>query len=122
MFNHSITTGYGDDAGTVQSVITKYQGSTEIGYDGGVAAGTTDEHLTLAWPVASMLTFMAYSDQSVTLQTNDAETPVQTLTLPGGVQLVWGTNQHGGPNPITADVTALYVTNAGTVDSKLKIR
>jgi hypothetical protein len=29
---------------------------------------------------------------------------------------------HGGTNPVTADVTALYVTNAGTVDSKFKLR
>jgi len=29
---------------------------------------------------------------------------------------------QGGTKPITADVTALYVTNAGTVDSKFKLR
>jgi hypothetical protein len=38
------------------------------------------------------------------------------------ISRAWGANQHSRPSPISGDVTRLYVTKAGTADSKLKLR
>jgi hypothetical protein len=39
MFNHAITQGYSDNAGSVKSVVTNFSGQTSGGFDGVVNAG-----------------------------------------------------------------------------------
>ena len=121
MFNHTITTGYADEGGNVQTVVTKYTGQTEVGFDGTITAGSTNAPVNLAWQHAPMQSFMLWSDQALTVKTNSSTAPVQTIALAGNQEITWGTGQ-AGTNPITTDVTALFVTNAGSVDSKFKLR
>jgi|SRR6516162_6867975 hypothetical protein len=121
MFNHSITTGYADEGGNVQTVINKYAGQTEKGFDGTITAGATNSPITLSWTITAMQSFMMWSSQALTVKTNSSSSPAQTFSLAANQEVVWGTLQ-GTTNPITLDVTQLFVTNAGSVDSQFKVR
>ena len=57
----------------------------------------------------------------MTVKTNSSSSPAQTFSLAANQEVVWGTLQ-GTTNPITLDVTQLFVTNAGSVDSQFKVR
>lgn len=62
-----------------------------------------------------------YSDVEITIFTNDLSsgTPADTIVVPAGVAIVWA---KGGQcaNKVTADITALYVTNASGGDANCK--
>lgn len=121
MFNHSITTTYNDDSGVVQTVLNKFTGTTEVGYDGTINAGTTDFEIDIGWKISTNQSLMMWSDQALTVKTNSSTTPGQTISLAANVMLEWGVGL-GEINPITVDVTKLFVTNAGTTNAKLKMR
>jgi len=121
VFNHSITTTYNDDSGVVQTVLNKFTGTTEVGYDGTINAGTTDFEIDIGWKISTNQSLMMWSDQALTVKTNSSTTPGQTISLAANVMLEWGVGL-GETNPITVDVTKLFVTNAGTTNAKLKMR
>lgn len=121
MFNHKITQSYYDDAGLVNSVSGVYTGQTEHAFDGSVPAPSTGFAIALAFAHAAIQSIVIYSSQAVTLKTNSDSTPAQTINLAAGQQINWG-HDFTAPNPITADVTGIYIDNAGTNPATVKIR
>lgn len=69
--------------------------------------------------IAKLKILLITSDGPLTLETNDGTTPTNTFTIDTDTPLVWSAGSQLA-NPLTADVTALYVTNAGT-SSNLRI-
>lgn len=58
------------------------------------------------------------ADAAMTIETNSGSAPAQTISLTSGVPVAW---MYGaGTCPITADITALYVTS--TAGGNLTIR
>jgi hypothetical protein len=121
MFNHAITNGYSDGAGTVVNAVTKFTGQTEAGFDGTIAANATDSAIAIAFPVTGLQSLCIWSDTNLVVKTNNATTPGQTINVLANVPIQWGTGM-GATDPITAAVTSLYVTNATANPAKFKVR
>jgi hypothetical protein len=121
MFNHSITQGYADDAGSVKSVNTKFTGQTADGFDGVVNAGATDFEIDVEWKNSAVQSLCLWSDQAVSIKTNSTTAPGQTINLVANQMVQFGQGM-GLTNPFTVHVTKLYVTNAGTTNANFKVR
>jgi hypothetical protein len=121
MFNHSITQGYADDGGTVKTVTTRFTGQGLEGWDGVIAAGATNAPVDAEWLNANVQSLCVWSDQAVTIKTNSSTAPAQTINLLANQILQYGVNM-GLTNPFTADVTALFVSNAGSTNANFKLR
>lgn len=120
-FTHRISQSYNDAIGQVASIQGSYSGQNSKEFDGSVPANTTGFAIPLAFTKASMQALCLTSNQPVTLKTNSESSPGQTITLAAGQVIYWGSD-FTAPNPITADVTALYCDNAGTMAAIVKVR
>ncbi len=75
-----------------------------------VAIGT-DAQVNCSIDTSALSFLVIYASSDCTLQANDGTSPDYTLTLTGGKPFVWYTG-CGITNPITADTTEFFVTNA----------
>jgi hypothetical protein len=121
MFTHNITTQYSDNAGLVTMQANPYNGQTQAAFDGTIAANTTNQLVSISWPVTGMQSVLLSSNVNLTVLTNSTTTPGQTINLLANIPIVWGP-QQGGANPITVAVTALYVTNGTANPATFKVR
>ena len=121
MFTHKIIQSYYDAAGLASSVTGTYTGQTSKEFDGTVPASTTGFLISLTMAKTAMQSILIYSSLAVTLKTNSDTSPAQTINLAAGQQINWGSD-FTTPNPITADVTAIYIDNAQTSPTTVKIR
>jgi hypothetical protein len=121
MFNHAITSTYATDEGNAISVLSKYTGTAEVGYDGVVPATTDLVEVDIAWIAANVKALLLYSSQPLTIKTNVSGSPVQTLVLAAGQAIVWGTD-HLEAIPVTANVTKLFLSNDSANAATVKIR
>ena len=65
--------------------------------------------------------FMMWSQGgNMTVKTNSDTVPDDTISLVDGETLTWTTDEPNLTIPLTADVTALYVTNTGTATLKIR--
>lgn len=85
-----------------------------------VNASTTDRQINCAIDASGLKALFIVSDQDLTLEANNGTTPDFTLTLTADKPLVW-ISGSGITNPITADVTEFYATNAGGTNASLDI-
>ncbi len=95
-----------------------------------LTASMTDDPTTIAIPYAtiSALAIQAYfppavagdATSNVTVKTNSSSSPAQTLTCVPNKATVWN-DDMAITNPITANITAFYVTNPNTVAGTLRI-
>ncbi len=93
----------------------------ETSLDLTVADGVTDQLTTIAIDFSELEGLFIYSDYAITVETNDGTTPDDTIAIAAGVPMVWYTGcDHA--NPLTADVTAFYITNASGSTANIKIR
>lgn len=119
---HTWTLGVkNDSSATVVADQYVYTGAVESNFNEAVPAGNTVS-ITLPITVANIVSFYIESDQAVTLHTNSNTTPVQTFSLAAGTALAWnsGNNPNLGTNPLTTNVTAIYVVNAGAATATIK--
>ena len=94
---------------TISYSVTKTADGQYV-YDGSLSANQTDALIAASIDVSQMVGLYFYSDADLTIQTNSGGSPADTITLDGGTPLVWIKDQ-GTANPLTTDVTALYLTN-----------
>ena len=121
MFTHTINISYVDDAGLVPTAVAnKYNGQNKASYSGSIAASTTDQYIDMAFPTTGAQSLWMWSDTNLTVKTNSSTVPAQTINLLANTPVYWGTGL--GTNPITAAVTALYVTNATAAAAKIEVR
>ncbi|QDU03142.1 hypothetical protein V6x_28540 [Gimesia chilikensis] len=90
-----------------------------------VAVSVPDESADLAINIAidfsALKMLYIVADQDLTIETNDGTTPDDTLALKAGKPIVWYEG-CGYTNPLSADVTALYATNASGTDATLNVK
>jgi hypothetical protein len=109
-----------DSGGTVVSQSKAYTAPTEENFNVTVPAGGHKE-VDLAIDVSQIVQFYVASDKDVKLNTNaladvDAD---QTLNLVAKEALLWN-GDLAGVNPLTTDITKLYLINDGDTDAVVK--
>jgi hypothetical protein len=120
-FTHQIGVSFKNDAGAITNTTDNYLVDAEINIDEVVPAGTANMAVHVAISVSRIHTLCIYADKNLTVKTNSANAPVDTLNLLEKKQVIW-TVDHLEAKPLTEDVTMLYLTNGGVSDANLKLR
>jgi len=107
---HTVETKVVTAARTVLGSKT-YSGDAESKLEVAIADSVTDQQVNVAIDVTAVKSILMTSDQDLTVETNDGTTPTDTINLIAGVPYLWTTDQYF-TNLLTADVTALYLTNS----------
>lgn len=121
MFTHTYTTEIKNSSGV--KVLTDkltYQGELEESLSG-VALATAVANTTefpVSVDVSKIVAFYIESDQDVVLHTNASPVGDQDFTLEAGKALMWTEDQ--GANPLTDDITSIFIVNAGDDDANIK--
>lgn len=99
-------------SGVTYSKVVEKEASGEIAIEEAIPANQTDYAINIAIDVSALQSLYIFSDQDLTIQTNDGTTPDDTIAVNGGVPIWYDeSNDSIFPNPLTADVTVIYVTN-----------
>ncbi len=120
-FTHKITSSYTTDEGNIVNSVDTQTGSTEVGYDFTVGATTDNQEVDIGFLHANTKSLVFWSSTALTVKTNSSSSPTQTISLTAGQALIW-TVAHPEANPITADVTKLFVSNDTSGIATVKIR
>lgn len=88
-------------------------GATEQTIDSTFAASTTDSLLSIAFTASNLQSIALVSDKNLTIETNSASSPTNTINLKAGTPFVWSKSAAYFANPFTANVTAFYITCTG---------
>ena len=125
MFTHTLIQIWQSDNGASFQGTVAVQGGLEVNIDEAIPENSTDLAVAFVADVSQLKSLFLLSDKALTIKTNSDSAPDNTIVLAAGVPLIWN-NQNGlaltdtVPAAITADITALYVTN--TDAAALKIR
>lgn len=116
MATQRITTTVTTPSGTVTGAsIVSFDATATLDLDT-IPASQTSVAYDIAFPYATLKSFVMYSPVACTIKTNASDgTGGNSISLAAGVPLVWDTTSPYS-NPFTHDVTKFYVTNsaAGT--------
>jgi hypothetical protein len=85
-----------------------------------VPNSTTDMQVLLTLDVSQIKFYWLYSNATVTLETNNAATPIHTVALVGGFPVTWNINDPHTTKFATTDVTTVYITNASGGSATVK--
>jgi hypothetical protein len=121
-FTHTIKTIFSSTGGaSVQGSVASVA-DAEDNRDIVVPALTTDMAVDLTLAFARLKSIFILSDRDASFQTNNATTPIDTVTLKAGVPFVW-VSTGGVVNPFTANITSLFLTNThATLAATVQIR
>lgn len=109
-FIHTVTQRVTTPGRTVNSE-KAYSGDAQESRTIAIADSVTDQLVNLTLDVSQIKSVYMVSDQDITVETNDGTTPTDTINLKADVAVLWNAD-IGYSNPFTADVTALYLSNA----------
>jgi len=106
---HSITYTLATGGVSVTATQSKTAGQA-ITLDESLSIGT-DALVALTLDISQLKSLYLISTTACTIETNSGSAADDTITLAANVPLVWQDSTYHD-NPFSADVTALYVTNA----------
>ena len=112
-FTHRLIRAWQSGDNTAVSAIENVVADQEVNLDIPVPANSTNLHAVVGIDVSQLKSLYLLSDIDLTIETNDSGTPDDTLTLEAGIALLWSA-ASGLANPLTADVTDLYLTGGAT--------
>ncbi len=96
-----------------------YSGDGQISRSIPVPNDSTDLEVELALDVSHIKSIYIKSDQDMTLETNDAGAPADTISLKANKPYIWHTDSYF-TNKLTTDVTKIFLTqssgSAATLD------
>ena len=120
MPTHSIETVHISGTNEVRKTVSK-TASGEANLSETIPADSTDLELVIAIDFSALKMLLIVSNKALTLETNSGSVPDDTITLVADEPLVWWT---GSPhsNPLTADVTSIFVTEGASDEAILDIR
>jgi hypothetical protein len=104
------------------SVTKAFTGNREDGLIATIAAGVTSQQFLIVFPYATIqLLYMLAKGGNLTVKTNAADaTGGNTINLVDSRPTLFEVNGPF-PNPLTANVTSVFVTNAGAVPVQIDI-
>lgn len=85
-----------------------------------VNATTTDLEVNCNIDVSQIKAIGMLADGNLTVETNSGSSPGNTINLVANMPLIW-THNYYFSNPLTVDVTKLYLTNAGNAAVTFKL-
>ena len=112
-FSHSILQNLAGNGRTIGSS-KAYTGDGQESRKIDVAGSVTDQLVNFALDVGQIKAIYMKSNVDLTVETNSASVPDDTINLLAGIPYIWYTGSYFA-NLLTTDVTALYLTNAGAV-------
>lgn len=92
----------------------------ECNRDVSLSANSTNVEVDLDLVYTRVKVLAIECASALTIKTNSTSSPSDTLTLVGGQGLVWFYGS-GFTNPLTADVTKLYLTSTAAQDVKIRV-
>jgi hypothetical protein len=114
MITHSFVRGWNNGGSSISKTIAVQSGA-ELNIDESIPALTTDQLVAFAMDVSQLKGLYIVSDLPLTLETNSAGSPANTITLGAGVPYMWvfgdAAIRDTAGAVITTDITALYATN-----------
>lgn len=126
-FTHTLThiTKHDNGLGIVETLIqTDAQtGKEELNFSAIVVASESLSWANFALDISQVKALMIWAagGLGMTLKTNSASTPTDTLVLVENEPVVWSPGLNSATNPITADITSLHAVGGGG-DCTLKIK
>jgi hypothetical protein len=120
-FTDTIAITYTGNGKAVSTPVGSYTGTEDAGVSTVVTAATTNQAISISFPHATIKALVMSCDQDVTVKMNSTTTPTETFSIKKTSGLVWGVD-YATACPFLTDVTAIYVTNAGSTDAKFNLR
>ncbi len=118
--DHTLTLSWARNGEPIsQTVTVSAEGETNANVT--VPNATTDKRLKIAIDVSEVKLLYIHSTQAVTIETNSASSPADTLTLAANKPLLWYVG-CGWALPLTTDVADFFITNAGGTAADVKVR
>lgn len=122
-FTHTITQSITQPGGAAGlSAANAYTGDGKSSREIPVPEDSTDLEVAVAIDFSQLVNIFMLSDVDMTVETNSATVPDDTITLSAGVPLIWNADAPNS-NPFTADVTAFFLTTgavgAGTFKAEI---
>lgn len=88
-----------------------YSGDAESTLQVQIADGITDQQVNVAMDVSAIQSLLMTSDQDLTVETNSATVPDDTINLKANVPYLWTVDGYFA-NLLATDVVALFLTNS----------
>jgi hypothetical protein len=120
-FNDRISISYVGDGVTLVSVSVPESADSVSEFADVIAANATNQLVNIAFPVTGLQSLLISATGALTLKTNSATTPANTLVLAANVPYIW-TQANADVCAITVAVTAIYASNAAATPVTLTIR
>jgi hypothetical protein len=94
------------------------QGGARLRITETIAPSTTNLAVVASIDETNLRGLWLHSDQALTLKTNSSGSPDDTIALAANQPVFW---TGAGAKPISANVSTIYVTNAGSAAATLTI-
>lgn len=130
MNKHTISTSYKSEGGTTVAKSADIEAELSINIELEVPASTTDMHVVVNVPYATLKSVCMTCTKktgdsgtftSMLVETNSGSAADDSFTITPTNGLIWSTGDPTA-NPLTADVTALYLTNSGSAVANFVLR
>lgn len=121
--SHSLTRGWAGQNGTpINPPVDTLTGSEELNFDFALNAATYNTQFNLAFTKTLLQSIYIYSNAAnVTLKTNSASAPQDTISLVAGVPLAWDV-YCALANPFANNVNTCYVSNGTAINANISVR
>ena len=121
--SYVITQSVREGNNTVSYAVTK-TADGQASYSGSVVTATTNQEVSMAFTTTNVVAIYLYSSTDLTVKSNSSGSPDDTITLDGGVPLVW-IKDSGITCPFAGSsgaITKLYITNASGSTATVEFR
>lgn len=116
-FTHTVASQI-SAGGTTTTSTNAITAGAEMNLSETITASTTDVAVSMSLDVSQAKSVYIVADQNLTLETNNATSPADTLSLVAGVPYAW---QDGyGTLAFGTDIVGLFVTNGTGTDATLQ--
>lgn len=112
-FTHTRQITYVDSGAQVVSTTQSQTGSEDEQLQQSIAASATNQSFNFNVILANMKSCLIYADGALTIKTNSAGSPQDTITLVAGQAIAWQTGDAGSA-PFAGNVSTLFMTNPST--------
>ena len=112
--------------GSVTVPGVRVSGDAELVFDDMIPAGAVNRHIVMGLDVSELKGYVIVAEglatgKTMTVKTNSTSSPVDTLTLtPASPGVSWYAGAAYA-NPLSADVTAFYVSNDDTTARRFRV-
>jgi hypothetical protein len=104
---------------SIAATVTKTADANNV-IDDSIAGNTTNRQILFAIDVSELQAIVIFSDSNITVKTNSSSSPTDTISILAGIPYIWVKDEYETCK-ITADVTALFVTNANASAASFKM-